>query len=115
PFSPSTFRRYVRAAWLCEGAATFLAGQVPHLRGAIVRRLREGGKPSFPPAARDAYVLGGTVFALLESERGPKACAELAGADTDRSGRVLVEQAFGRPAATVERAWFGYLDSLGAG
>jgi hypothetical protein len=77
--------------------------------------LREGGRPTFPPAARDAYLLGGTIFALLESERGPKACAELAAADTGHAGRVLVEQAFGRPAATIERAWFDYLDSLGAG
>jgi hypothetical protein len=115
PFSPSTFRRYVSAAWLCEGAATYLAGQVPHLRAAITRRLREGERPSFPPAARDAYVLGGTVFALLEAERGAGACVELAAADTDRSGRVLLEQAFGRPAATVERAWFDYLGSIGSG
>jgi len=115
PFSPSTFRRYVRAAWLCEGAATHLAGQVPHLRAAIVRRLREGAKPTFPPPARDAYLLGGTIFALLESERGPDACAELAAADTGHAGRVLVERAFGRPAATIERAWFDYLDSFGAG
>ena len=115
PFSPATFRRYVRAAWLCEGAATYLAGQVTHLRAAIVRRLREGARPSFPPGARDAYLLGGTVFALLERERGPAACAELAAADLTRTGREIVERAFGRPAAGVERAWLGYLDSLGAG
>ena len=66
PFSIARFRRYVRWAWLCEGAATWLAGQTPHLRAAIVRRLREGGRPEFPPAPRDAMLLGGTVFALLE-------------------------------------------------
>ncbi len=49
PFSPSTFRRYVEMAWLCEGAATHFAGQVPHMRAAIVRRLREGRRPRFPP------------------------------------------------------------------
>ena len=37
-FTPATFQRYLRWAWLCEGAATFFSGQVPHLRPAIVRR-----------------------------------------------------------------------------
>ncbi|MDQ3720041.1 MAG: hypothetical protein M3350_04560 [Actinomycetota bacterium] len=42
PFRPRSFARYLRLAWLAEGAAAWLAGQVPHLRAAIVRRLREG-------------------------------------------------------------------------
>ena len=58
-------------AWVSEGSATYLAGQVPHMRAAVARRLREGGRPSFPPAARDALVLGGTVFDFLAREAGP--------------------------------------------
>lgn len=114
PFSPATFRRYVRSAWLCEGAATFFAGQAPLMRAAVTRRLREGGRPAFPPAARDALVLGGSVFELLAEEHGAGACAELALAPETRSPRRPIEQAFGRPAASVERDWLDYLDSLTA-
>ena len=41
-----------------------------HLRPAIARRLRERASPSFPPTARDAALLGGTVFDLLSRESG---------------------------------------------
>jgi hypothetical protein len=102
-------------AWLAEGAATYLAGQVPHLRAAILRRLREGGRPSFPPAPRDALLLGGTLFALLEREAGPAAAAALGTARLDGDPKGLIESAFGRPAASVERNWRGLLDSLRAG
>jgi hypothetical protein len=114
PFSPATFRRYVRSAWLAEGAAAFFAGQVPLMRAAVVRRLREGRRPQFPPASRDALVLGGTVFELLAEEQGPAACAELARAPDTRSPRRSIEEAFGRPGAGVERDWKDYLDSLSA-
>lgn len=109
PFNPATFRRYVRAAWLCEGAATHFAGQGPHLRAAIARRLREGPRPSFPPSARDATVLGGTAFSLLEREHGAAACVALAAAPVGRGGRPALEEAFGRPLASVARSWEGYL------
>lgn len=112
PFGPRTFRRYVKMAWLCEGAATYLAGQVPHMRAAIVRRLREGGRPSFPPAPKDALVLGGTVFGMLEREGGRAACAELARAPQETSSRGAIEAAFGRPLASVERGWQDYLAGL---
>ncbi len=114
PFSPRTFRRYVRTAWLCEGAATYLAGQVPHLGPAVTRRLREGATPGFPPAPKDALVLGGTVFALLERERGVRACLDLiAGASVEPA--AAIEQAFGRPLASVQRTWLDQLESLSAG
>ncbi len=112
PFNPATFRRYVRMAWLCEGAATYLAGQVPHLRAAIARRMREGKRPAFPPAPRDALVLGGTVFGMLERERGREACAEMARAPKRIGSRQAIESAFGRPVAAVERGWVDYLASL---
>ena len=114
PFSISTFRRYVRWAWLCEGAATWLSGQAPLLRAAIVRRLREGGRPEFPPDPRDAMLLGGTVFALLEQDHGARAAAALATGNLDRGpGSVLVD-AFGRQLAGVERDWRELLASLSA-
>ena len=114
PFSVAAFRRYVRWAWLCEGAATWLAGQTPLLRPAIVRRLREGGRPAFPPDARDAMLLGGTLFDLLEGEAGPRAAAALATAELDRGPRSVLAAAFGRQLASVERDWRASLDSLTA-
>ena len=114
PFGPRNFRRYVRLAWQCEGAAAFFAGQVPHLRAAIVLRLREEGRPDFPPAPRDAQLLGGTVYALLEREAGPAAAVKLAAMREGQGPRVAIEQAFGRAAASVERDWREYLDSMSA-
>jgi hypothetical protein len=114
PFSVAAFRRYVRWAWLCEGAATWLSGQTPHLRAAIVRRLREGGRPAFPPEPRDALLLGGTLFDLLERERGAGAAAALASGAVDRGPRSVLVDAFGRQLASVERDWRDSLDSLTA-
>src|SRR3954453_11258179 len=68
PFGPRTFARWLRWAWLVEGAAQYFSGQVRHVRPAVARRLREGGPPSFPPGRRDAALLGGTVFDLLARE-----------------------------------------------
>jgi hypothetical protein len=114
PFSIASFRSYVRWAWLCEGAATWLAGQTPHLRAAIVRRLREGGRPVFPPAPRDAMLLGGTIFVLLERLEGPAAAAWLATSPLDAGPRALIAEAFGRQTPSVERDWRAGLDSLTA-
>ena len=114
PMSPATFRSYRRWAWLCEGAATWLAGQTPHLRPAIVRRLREGRRPAFPPATADAMLLGATVFALLERLEGTRAAAALAISPLDRGPRSVLAEAFGRSAAAVERDWRAELDSLRA-
>jgi hypothetical protein len=88
PFNPGSFRRYLRWAWLCEGAATQLAGQTPFLRAAVARRLYEGDKPAFPPSARDAPLLGGTVLDMLEEEAGPRAVAALAGGRLGGSAAV---------------------------
>ena len=114
-FTPATFRRYLRWAWLCEGAATWFAGQTPHLRPAIVRRLREEGRPDFPPTARDAPLLGGTLFSLLDEDRGVEATVALAETRLSTTERQAIEDAFGRPAASVERDWRELLDDLRAG
>jgi hypothetical protein len=114
PFSVAAFRRYVRWAWLCEGAAAWLSGQVPHLRAAMLRRLREGGRPAFPPDPRDAMLLGGTLFDLLEREHGTRAAAALALGRLDRGPRSVLVEAFGRQLASVERDWRALLDSLTA-
>jgi hypothetical protein len=112
PFTIDRFRRYVRWAWLCEGAAAWLSGQTRHLRAAIVRRLREGGRPQFPPAPRDAMLLGGTVFSLLERRRGVEAATALATSPLDRGAGSVISRAFGIQPAAVEREWRDELDSL---
>ena len=117
PFSWSTFRRYVRWAWLCEGAATWLSGQAPLLRAAIVRRLREGGRPAFPPEPRDAMLLGGTVFGLLEQEHGARRAAARPRHQRPRARPAL--RCWSTPSAAswpgVEADWRELLASLSAG
>jgi hypothetical protein len=114
PFTVGGFRRYVRWAWLAEGAATHFSGQTGHLRAAIVRRLREGPRPELPPPARDAQLLGGTVFALLEREAGPHAAVELAMTPDSSTPKHALESVFGRSLGALARDWRGYLDSLRA-
>lgn len=112
PFTPASFARYLRWAWLAEGAATHLSGQTRHLRPAIARRLREGARPRFPPPARDAALLGGTVFALLEEAAGAEACAELAARLPGGGGATAIETAFARPLPEVEVDWRERLEEL---
>ena len=109
PFTPRSFREYLRWAWLCEGAATWLAGQDRHLRPAIARRLREGPPPSLPPATRDAPLLGGAVFGFLEEVRGQEACFQLARRLEPAGAEAALERAFGRPLDAVARDWREYL------
>jgi hypothetical protein len=112
PFSVATFRRYVRRAWLCEGAATWLSGQTALLRGAVARRLREGPRPAFPPSARDAQLLGGTIFEMLAREAGADAAVDLTGAREADGDRSALAEAFGRPSARIERDWRDHLDAF---
>jgi len=115
PFTPGSFRRYVRWAWLCEGAATYFSGQTSHLRAAIVRRLYEGGRPELPPSARDAQLLGGTVFSMLERHDGAEAAVALARTCDSEGPRRALETAFGRSLPAIARDWRDYLGSLRAG
>ena len=113
PFGPSAFRRYLRWAWLVEGAAQYLSGQTRHVRPAITRRLREGGRPSFPPGRRDAPLLGGTVFDLLAGEEGEAACVQLARSDLAHGPTAVLERAFhGRALRHTEDAWRAHLERL---
>ena len=109
PWGPGGFWRYLRWAWLVEGAAQYYAGQVPLFRAAANTRMRQGKPPSFPPSARDAIILGGTVFELLERERGRDACQVLVSRLHRRGARGNLELAFDAPAAEVERLWRRYL------
>jgi hypothetical protein len=117
PFTLASFSRLLRWAWLAQGAAQFFSGQVPHLRAAIGRRLREGGTPAFPPSRRDAALLGGTVFDLLAREEGVDACVRLASRLHSDGPDVVLEKAFhGRSVKHTDGTWRAHLARIsGAG
>ncbi len=103
----------LRWAWLLEGAARWFSGQTEHARPAIARRLREGGRPSFPPGIRDATLLGGTVIDLLASEHGEAAAAQFACRLHPQGPRAALTKAFGgRRLAQTEGAWRSHLARL---
>ena len=76
----------------------------------VVLRIHERPAPSFPPVRRDALLLGGTVFDLLQREEGDDACLELARAPDPQKA---LERAFhGRPFRQTEQAWRSHLNRL---
>jgi hypothetical protein len=112
PWGPRRFARYLRWSWLIEGAAQYFAGQVPVFRPAVMRRMREGKPPAFPPSARDAIILGGTIFDLLDREVG-RSSAEMLATRPGRGGlEASIEIAFDAPLRDVERAWRQHLREL---
>jgi hypothetical protein len=82
---------------------------VPLFRAAVIRRMREGAPPSFPPTARDAIILGGTVFDLLERQVGAGACELLVSRLRKDGARGNLELAFDAPLGEIERAWRRHL------
>jgi hypothetical protein len=114
PFTPRSFARYTRWAWLPAGAAAWLSGQSHHARPAIARRMHEGPRPDFPPGVRDAPLLGGSLFDLLAREEGDAAAVALARAPLQRSvRRMLVEAFHGRPFVHTEATWRAQLERAG--
>ena len=109
PWGPRRFSRYLRWGWLVEGGSQYFAGQVPLFRSAVQTRMRHAKQPEFPPSARDAITLGGTVFDLLERRRGPEACALLVSRIRREGAERAIEIAFGEGAREVEREWRRYL------
>jgi hypothetical protein len=108
-WTPRRFGRYLRWAWLVEGGAQYFARQAGLYRAAVIRRLREGARPSFPPSRRDAVILGNTIFDLLEEERGPDAC-QLLVSRLHRAGPLAnLETAFEARSGEIEDAWRTYL------
>jgi hypothetical protein len=113
--APLRVRRQLRWAWLLEGAARWFGGQTEHARPAIARRLREGGRPSFPPGLRDATLLGGTVVDLVAREQGERAAARFVSRLDPEGPRAALAHAFGgRPVVHTEGAWRSHLARLAA-
>ncbi len=107
--------RHARWAWLIWGAAAHFSGQNVFARPAIARRLRDDPAPRFPPRLRDAALLGGTVFDLLERERGPAAAVNLAFTRPTGSPARALEQAFaGRSLVHSQGVWRAHLTRLAA-
>src|SRR5918996_604904 len=94
PWGPRKFLRYIRWAWLIEGGSQYFSGQTQYFRAAVNTRMRQGSPPEFPPSARDAIILGGTVFDLLERERGSDACEVLVSRLRKDGARGNLELAF---------------------
>ena len=108
-WTPRRFGRYLRWAWLVEGGAQYFARQAGLYRAAVIRRLREGSRPSFPPSRRDAVILGNTIFDLLEEERGPEACEVLVSRLRREGPLANLEAAFEARGGEIEDAWRTYL------
>jgi hypothetical protein len=111
-WTPQRFITYLRWAWLIEGAAQYFSGQVSLYRPAVITRLREGERPRFPPSRRDAVILGGTVFDLLDRHRGPEACGLLAARLRREGPEANLEMAFDARLHEIERGWRAHLDEI---
>src|SRR3954451_24738205 len=111
-WTPRRFVRYLRWAWLVEGGAQYFSRQVGLYRAAVIRRLRESARPAFPPSRRDAVILGGTIFDLLENERGPEACERLVAKLLPQGPAVQLEDAFDTRFREIEDAWRAYLREM---
>jgi hypothetical protein len=111
-WTPQRFLTYLRWAWLIEGAAQYFTGQTSLFRAAVITRLREGERPAFPPSRRDALILGGTVFDLLERHKGPDACVRIASRLHRQGPRGNLELAFEARMREIERAWRIHLDEI---
>jgi hypothetical protein len=108
--TPARMWLELRWAWLLEGGARWFAGQTEHSRPAIARRLREGGRPSFPPGFRDAPLIGGTVIDLLAREEGEIAAAQFVSRLNPQGARAAIAKAFrGRSLTHTEDAWRSHL------
>lgn len=111
-WTPRHFITYLRWAWLIEGAAQYFAGQTSLYRAAVITRLREGERPSFPPTRRDALILGGTLFDLLDRHAGPDACVRMASRLHREGPQGSLELAFEARMREIERAWRAHLDEI---
>jgi hypothetical protein len=114
PWTPSRLRRELKWAWLTWGSAQYFSRQTSYSRPAIARRLREGPPPSFPPAVRDAHLLGGTIIDLLAREEGEQAAVALAvEAGLGSSPSQALERAFhGRSLRHTESTWRHHLSRV---
>ena len=115
PLGPRRLSRWLRWAWLLEGAAQYFSGQVHHVRPAVTRRMREGGAPSFPPGRRGRPRCSAGASSTCSRARRASAPAWRSPAGRTATGRGgALEAAFrGRPLRHTEAAWRSHLARLG--
>ena len=104
--------RELRWAWLLEGGSRWLSGQSAHAGAAVAARLRDGGRPSFPPGLRDAPLLGPTLIELLADAEGEQAVVGLCERLGRGGPREVLERAFGARLVSIEGEWRAYLAEL---
>jgi hypothetical protein len=111
--APRRVSMALRWSWLLEGGSRWFSGETAHARGAIIRRLHEGRRPSFPPNLRDAPLLGGTVIDLIASEQGIDAAAQFVTRLHPQGPRAALIKVFrGRSLDHTEGAWRTHLARL---
>ena len=110
PWSARSTLRARDWAWLVGGAAQWFSGQTAHARPAIARRLREDARPDFPPALRDAALLGGTLIDLIVREEGVERAVDLVCALPPGGSREGLVAVFGgRAMVHSEGTWRAHL------
>jgi hypothetical protein len=114
PWSPRSTVRAARWAWLYAGSAQWFSGQTAVARPVIARRLREDARPEFPPALKDAALLGGTVIDLVARELGTAAAVRLACTPPPRGNaqEALLAAFGGRSIAHTEGTWRAQLTRI---
>jgi hypothetical protein len=75
----------------------------------VVRRMREGPPPSLPPSPRDAIILGGTIFDLLDRQAGPAACEQIVSRLRKDGAHGNLELAFDAPVGVIDATWRHHL------
>ena len=114
PWHPRSTARAMRWAWLLFGAMQWFSGQTALARPAIARRLREDGRPEFPPGLKDAALLGGSVIDLVAREQGTQAAVQLVCGRLPAGGaREALLAAFdGRALVHTEGTWRAHLSRM---
>ena len=82
---------------------------MPLFRAAVNTRMREGTAPAFPPSARDAIILGGTVFDLLGARARARRLRDARLAPAARGRRAGIELAFDARFRDIETEWRRHL------
>lgn len=106
----------LRWAWMIEGSARWFSAETGYSRGAVGDYMRSGHRPHFPPTARDAPLLAGSLIELLAESGGESAVARLAARLHSGGSHTALQIAFGeRALPTVEDDWRSRLRTLAEG
>jgi hypothetical protein len=106
----------LRWAWLLDGSARWFSGESGYSRSVVGQYIRAGHRPHFPPTARDAPLVAGTLIELLAEQQGEAGVARLAGRLHTGGAQTALRLAFGeRALMNVEGDWRTRLRHLADG